>query len=645
MEVKQYLYLIRRWAWLGILGAILGAAGGYIYSTYQTPVYQTNTRVMVSSSPNGMASNSYAITGDQQLAQTYVQLLTTQPVLDGVAQKLGYTVSDKQISAQQVQSGSPIIRITVEDPNPQKASDIANRLVEVLIERNDTLQSGQYSASEESLQVQITQVEKQIAQYQSDLDNISSKSLSDQISQVTAQMEPLQAEVSQLQKDIALLTPAWNQDRKAKVAEMQARLDQITPLLSLYQQIYTNLVVLGSPGSNVSNDSPVVARLQSTLELYQQIYLNLINSRESIRLARLQNTPNVVQIEAAKVPVSPVRPKPLNNTLLAGAVGLMLMAGVVFLIEYLDDTIRTPEDVERLLDVPVLGYIADMQAPKGEDEFLYVNQQPRSPISEAFRSLRVNLEYTGVDKPLRIILVTSPGPGEGKTTVAANLAAIIAQAGKKVLLLDADMRRPRVHKVLGLANRLGLSDLFRDQSNFQAVRNNWNGNKEVTVITSGNLPPNPAELLGSDKMSFILGELANAVDVVVIDSPPTVVTDAQIMAPKVDGIVLVIQPGHTHADSAMAAREQFERAGGRLVGVVFNRIPRNRNHYYGSYRYYSPYYYSDGYYHYASKDSGLERAQPRKNGNKQPAGSLLGRLLASRSESEDTAQGDTFLKG
>ncbi len=196
MELRQYFYLFRRWAWLVILGGILGAAGGYVYSLYQTPVYQTATRVMVSSSPNGMASNSYAVYGDQQLAQTYVQLLTTQPVLDGVAEALGYPVSARQITAQQVQS-SPIIRITVEDPNPQKAADIANSLVQVLIDRNESLQSGQYAASEESLQVQITQVQDQITQYQTDLDNISSKSLSEQINLVKAQMEPLQAEVSQ----------------------------------------------------------------------------------------------------------------------------------------------------------------------------------------------------------------------------------------------------------------------------------------------------------------------------------------------------------------------------------------------------------------------------------------------------------------
>ncbi len=323
----------------------------------------------------------------------------------------------------------------------------------------------------------------------------------------------------------------------------------------------------------------------------------------------------------------------------------MLMAGIVFLIEYLDDTLRTPEDVQRVLNLPVIGYIAEMQAPKNQEEYLYVNQQPRSPVSEAFRSLRVNLEYAGVDRPLHTILVTSPGPGEGKTTVSANLAAIIAQAGKNVLLLDADLRRPKVHKILGVTNRMGLSDLFRDHLSLGSVRNHWNGSEEMSVITSGNLPPNPAELLGSDRMGFILGELSGSTDVVVIDSPPTLVTDAQVMAPKVDGILLVVQPGHTRADSAAAACEQFQRAGGRLLGVVFNRIPRNRNHYYGGYRYYSPYYYSEGYYHYASKDSGLENAQVSKSEKKRSSSSTLSRLLAGRSEPEKEREEDRFNEG
>ena len=212
MEIRQYLSIARRWAWLLILGLVLGTAGGYGFGNLQTPVYQTTTKIMVSSSANAVSSNSYAIYSDQQLAQTYVQLLTTQPILDGVAASLGYPVSAcRQITAQQIQSGSQIIKITVENSNPQSAADIANQLVQVLIEQNEILQAGRYAASDESLQVQIEQVEQQIAKYQTDLDNVSTKSVSEQLALVTEQMAPLQAEVLQLQKEIALLSPTTSQ--------------------------------------------------------------------------------------------------------------------------------------------------------------------------------------------------------------------------------------------------------------------------------------------------------------------------------------------------------------------------------------------------------------------------------------------------
>ncbi len=635
MEIRQYLSIARRWAWLLILGLVFGTAGGYGFGSIQTPVYQTTTKIMVSSSPNATTSNPYAIYSDQQLAQTYVQLLTTQPMFDGVAKALGYPVSRSGITVQQVQQGSQIIKITVENADPRKAADIANQLVQVLIEQNEILQAGRYAASDESIQIQITQVEEQIARYQTDLDNVSTKSVSEQLALVTAQMEPLQAEVTQLQKEIALLTPAVNNDRKAKIAELQARLDQIAPLLNLYQQIYSNLVVLGNPGANVSNDSPLVTRLQSTLDLYQKIYLNLINSRESIRLARLQNTPNVVQIEAAAVPTSPIRPQPMQNAMLAGAVGLMLAAGAVFLVEYLDDTLKTPEDAERLLGLPLIGYVAEMQSKGKSDAEVYVSRQPRSPVSESFRSLRTNLEFSSVDKPLRTILVTGAEAGDGKTTIAANLAAIFAQGGKRVLLLDADLRRPRLHRFLGIQNRLGLTDLFRDGLGVEAVTYQWSdaNSKSLSVITSGSLPPNPAELLGSRKMDSILSELTSRSDVVIIDSPPSIVADAQLLAAKVDCVLLVVQPGKTHAGAVRAMREQLDRAGAHIVGAVFNRIPRSHGYYYGSYHYYSPYYYQNDKY-LSGKDvvaaTSPEVVAPREK----PSPSLLSRLWKQQSRSD-----------
>ena len=593
MELKEYIRIVQRWAWLLILGLVLGGAGGYYASLYQTPIYQATTRVMVMRPPQETVSD-YTYLSTQQLTQTYIQLVTTQPVLDSASAELGYKVDSEQISVQQIRD-TQIIQLTVEDQDPQRVVQIANLLVDKLIEQNETFQAGRFSASEASLRDQVQQMETQIAGLQTVISQISTQNLKDQTAELEAQIEPLQEEVLTLEQEIAAL-PDYLSKNKVIIAEKRARLDQIKPLLSLYQEIYSNLVVLGKPFEGGNGEDLRLEQLQSTLGLYQQIYINLLNSLETVRLARLQNTPNLVQIEPATLPEEPVRPRPLMNTALAAVVGLMLAAGIVFLREYLDDTLKTPEDVERWLGMPVLGFVAEMKYKRGSREEVYIARQPRSPVSEAFRSLRTNLDFASVEKPISTILVTSPGPAEGKTTVAVNLAAIFSQAKKRVVLLDADMRRPHVHQLMGMTNREGLSSLFLNLPQTINIGRGREDLPRLTVITSGSPPPNPAELLGSEKMSRILDELRRHVDMVVIDTPPSLVADAQILSAKVDAVLFVIQPGVTHREAARASLESFKRTGARVVGVVMNRIPRSRSYYYGGYKYYSPYGKSHGYF-------------------------------------------------
>jgi capsular exopolysaccharide synthesis family protein len=603
MELKEYFRIIKHWLWLLVLGVILGGAGGYFASSYQTPVYQASTRVMVMR-PSQESASDYNYLSAQQLTQTYVQLVTTQPVLDAASVDLGYQVMREQVSVQQIRD-TQVVQLTVEDENPEHASQIANVLVDKLIEQNDTFQAGRFNSAETSLREQVQQMETQISGIQAVISQISNQNLQDQITQLEAQIKPLQEELLTLEQEIVAL-PNYITANKVIIAEKQARIDQIKPLLSVYQEIYSNLIVLGEPIQSRSDD-PQLVQLQSTLDLYQQIYINLLNSLETIRLARLQNTPNIVQIEPATAPDQPIRPRVMMNTVLAAVVGLMLAAGIVFLVEYLDDTLKTPDEVERILGVPVLGFIAEMQY-KGKGNEVYVARQPRSPVSEAFRSLRTNLEYAAVQKPIRTLIVTSPEPSEGKTTVAVNLAAIFSQAKRSVALVDADLRHPNVHRYMGLSNRDGLSNLFRDQSDVSKVSRNKVDLPKLSIITTGHLPPNPAELLGSDRMGWILEELQSIADMVIIDTPPSLVADAQVLAARVDAVLIVIKPGKTSAEAARSSMELYRRAGARVVGVVLNRIPRNRSYYYGGYKYYSPYSDSKGYF--STANSELEEVAP-----------------------------------
>jgi len=358
--------------------------------------------------------------------------------------------------------------------------------------------------------------------------------------------------------------------------------------------------------------------------LYQQIYTNLLSSLEAIDLALLRSTTNVVQIEDAPVPSVPIQPQPMRNTLIGAIGGAFLMGALAFLIEYLDDTLKTPDDITRHLRLPVIGLIGEMSKPKAksrkanESPGVYVTDNPLSPITEAFRTLRTNLEFASVDKPLKTILITSVFPSEGKTTLSVNVAAIMAQGDKKVVLIDCDLRRPAVHRYLKIANRKGLSDVFRSQAKLSNLITPW-GNPQVAVLTSGGLPPNPTELLSSTKMDKILAELKEMVDVVILDAPPAIVADPIVLSAKVDGVLLVIEPGKTKIGPAQVLLEQLKRADARVVGAVLNPISKRRAQYYRNYRYYSStnYYSRSGYYFSDNggskqKKSGLLKRKAKK---------------------------------
>jgi polysaccharide biosynthesis transport protein len=309
--------------------------------------------------------------------------------------------------------------------------------------------------------------------------------------------------------------------------------------------------------------------------------------------------------EDALKPAVPVSPKPIQNGIIGGLLGLMLGVGVAFLLEQLDTTLRTKEDVEKVLaPVPVIATVP--LAPLQKEWSIFMEAAPNSPQAEALRILRTNIQFFSVDRPIRCVLVTSPFAGDGKTTVAINLAAGIAATGSNVLLIETDLRKPVLAQYFDTGGAPGLSDILSGQADFRdAITRTRIPN--LSIIASGPMPPNPSELLGSERMASLLANVDEMYDIVVLDSPPSLpVTDATILAPHTDGVILVVRAGQTQANKALDVVRSLERLEVRLLGVAVNGVERDSD---------GGYYYRYNYYRMPEQD--LE--SPRRQRGREPA--------------------------
>lgn len=348
----------------------------------------------------------------------------------------------------------------------------------------------------------------------------------------------------------------------------------------------------------INDKQDQISSLQSKLNTLENTYGLLLSNTE-------QGAVNTLTIiEYADLPSSPIGPMKGLTILLAAMVGFVLAACEAYLLEYLDDTVKSPDVVMRLFSAPIIGRIFE-QIEEGNDKRLYDAENSNHPLTEPFRALRTAIDFAEKDQALKKILISSADIGDGKTTVAVNLALSLTQKGKKVFLLDADLRKPKIHKLLNLDNDEGLADLALSPSGFD-WRSKIKETRYVTVLTAGKTPLDPAGLLSSQSMNVFLSELEETADVVIIDGPPFFVADAMILASKVDGVLVVVRPGHTRHSLAKTAVEQIKLVGARVVGIVLNRIPLRGADYYAGKSY---------LYTYSLNYSGDESEDREKKGN------------------------------
>ncbi len=334
--------------------------------------------------------------------------------------------------------------------------------------------------------------------------------------------------------------------------------------------------------------------LQREAESAKEVYDLLVKRFKETTLTEDMKSVNVRVVDKAEAPTDPVKPKKALNLLLALVLGLTAGTGMAFFAEYLDNTVKTPDDVKRYLKVPYLGMIPAVERLETDSPAeVIVRSQPTSQASESFRGLRTSLLFSKADQQPRVFLMTSAKPREGKTMIAMNIATAMAQAGNKTLIIDADMRRPRVHKLAEAERDKGLSNILSGaESTLDMIQETSIPN--LSVITAGLIPPNPAELLGSQRMPEVIDALRERFERIIIDTPPvTAVTDAAILAQHADGVVLVTRAFDTPKEIARTAIDALQKINARIFGVALNSVDMTKE---------GAYYYQYSYYYYYGED-------------------------------------------
>jgi len=529
-------------------------------------------------------------------------------------------------------------RVTVSDDSLKNYKE-RNKLVslsdasqEILTRITDAEVSyNQVSAEREALETRMYYINKKREQLAPFI-NVSPSSRAQQLKNELTRLE-VQYSSARLQgassekSDLTILEQKINQVKNELIQELltttqqENLIDPLSQVRSLLQESITLDVELETYKAREQGMKKIInnynqelrtiprqefdlARLVRDKEINDKIYTMLLEKREEARITEAGKIGDIRVIDAAETPINPIKPQKKKNLAIAFILGMSLGIGLAFFLESLDTTLKSQEDIEKFVSLPVLASIPSFsengvldrvgrkkRSDGSNSQKLLSHAMTKPHVYEAYRSLQLNLSFVSPDKPVKSILVTSACAGEGKTLTAANMAQFFSREGLKTLLIDCDLRRPMVHKTLKLDQEPGLTNLLiHDKQSLNFSIQNYFGNLEV--LTSGTLPPNPSEILNSKKMKDVLAEAKSRYDLLILDAPPVIaVSDSIILGAEIDGICLVIRSGNTCQDAVIKAIKMIENSGIKIIGIILNDV--NLKNVYG--------YYKD-YYYYSNKE-------------------------------------------
>lgn len=428
---------------------------------------------------------------------------------------------------------------------------------------------------------------------------------------MNAQKKKLQEEAQKIAASSMVQDPLLvAQDLTVKILDAETQIKGLRAKINALQRIVSDYE---SQLSDLPNKGLTLARLMRQMEVDQSTYKLMQEKLEETRISEAGQQSNVTMLDMAIEPDFPIKPKKKMNMMLGALIGLGLGIGLTFLLEYFDDSIKNPEELERL-GFPILATIPEIsseeviknvQSENGDSEEIWQAKQietrlvthfdPKSPVSEAYRTLRTNIQFKNKKNKQIVSLITSSAPKEGKSTTVANLAITMAQLGSKTILIDTDLRRPVIHSIFNMRKENGATNYLIGKATVdEIIKPTFVDN--LSIITSGPLPPNPSELLGSDAMKELITMLRDKYDAILFDSPPVIaVTDAAILSTMVDGVVLVIKAHQTQREAIKRAKGLLDTAESNIFGSLLNSVNIERT--YGTYYYYYYYHYYQYYGH------------------------------------------------
>jgi succinoglycan biosynthesis transport protein ExoP len=478
--------------------------------------------------------------------------------------------------------------------------DVLNARIAAVLSQMGPAVSAESPLADASTNPAVRRIQDRLAEAQMELARLEGQpSLDSQrVTEIKAQIESLKSEI-QIEIESILTSggsPAVSSGLQMRLAEYEsqnivlaAREDALGNLINVHEREINKL-----PAREIS-----LVRLERARRINDELYAALMRAKNEAQIEAASQIANIDVVDSAVTPLKPVRPRKTDNGIIALVVSLLLGVVLAFFLEYLDNTVKTEDEVRKLLGIPIIGIIPHFDLDghrdgrvrrnrKAEHFALVSKEDPESPFAEAFRMVRTNLQFVDLDKGLRTIVVTSPIPGDGKTTVAANIAIALAVHEEKVLVVDADFRIPAIHKIFDLPGSPGVTNILSEGRGYQSVIHKIEGVVNLDVLTTGPIPANSSGLLTSSKMKKLIEELKENYDRVIFDVPPVLVaTDALDLASILDGTLLVLRLGEIDRRAVRRMRDILDTAKIRILGGVLNSVDVRDNRYgYGYYYYY-----------------------------------------------------------